>query len=177
MNLELPDGESIPNKLFSVNLTEAQKKLFWDKVDVREEDDCWNWLHAKSSKGYGQIKIHYVQYVATRVCYFMHHEAFDDRLLICHHCDNPSCVNPKHLWLGDAKQNAEDRDSKGRYVIGDLPVGEDHFSAKLTDEKVLQIRCLYEIGGYSHRELGNMFGVAKETVSALLQGRTWKHLL
>lgn len=177
MDHESPDSSAVAEILFNVNITEAHRKRFWAKAEVRGPDDCWNWKASKSPKGYGNVKINYVQYRANRISYLIHYGPFLEALMVCHSCDNPACVNPKHLWLGDALKNAEDRDAKGRYVVGYLPVGEAHFCAKLTDAKVLLAREYYKKGGFSHRELGDLFGVAKETMSKLLQGKTWRHLL
>ena len=85
---------------------------FWEKVDKSSE--CWNWLGVKS-KGYGQIKVNGKHRYAHRISWDLHYGVYLGNLDILHSCDNPSCVNPKHLSLGTHKENMADRDKKGRW--------------------------------------------------------------
>lgn len=79
-------------------------------------DPCWNWLGPASDKGYG------IAYDSTskrgvgahRVSWETHHGKIPHRAHVCHKCDNPSCVNPSHLFLGDAQINSSDKSAKGR---------------------------------------------------------------
>lgn len=91
---------------------------------------------------------------------------------ICHKCDNPSCINPAHLFAGTVRDNMADMDSKGRRGYS---YSEDHPSAKLTEEDVFTARKLRR-NGYSYYRLAKMYGVNRETMRQAVLGATWKHL-
>src|ERR1700744_6262284 len=98
----------------------------WKKIDKRGPDDCWNWTAAKQGGGYGAFRIEGKYYKAHRVVYSLVHEPIDLRApedkyshaLVLHHCDNPSCCNPKHLFLGDLFYNARDKVARNRSLRG-----------------------------------------------------------
>lgn len=90
---------------------------FWAKVDRRGDDECWPWLGGLGCRGYGKIAIPGPKgsIRAHRYSAMLHFGMFDSRLLVCHTCDNPACVNPSHLFLDDALGNNRDREDKGRH--------------------------------------------------------------
>lgn len=88
---------------------------FWNKVDRKSENECWEWLGTKDKKGYGKFNIQAKCKFAHRASYAIANDETPDYKLVCHSCDNPSCVNPNHLWLGTHKQNCADKMKKGRY--------------------------------------------------------------
>ena len=84
---------------------------FWEKID--KNGKCWEWLGWKV-KGYGRIKVNNIKTLAHRVSWNLHYGDIPKGLYVLHKCDNPPCVNPKHLWLGTQLDNMRDRDKKGR---------------------------------------------------------------
>jgi hypothetical protein len=92
-------------------------------------------------------------------------------LFVLHACDNPPCVRvgPGHLFLGTALDNTRDMERKGR---ARHPRGEQQGSAKLTWEQVDEIRSLR--GKAMAKDVGPRFGVAKETISTIWNGRSWR---
>ncbi len=93
-------------------------------------------------------------------------------MLVCHRCDNPPCVDGEHLFLGTAKDNFHDCLAKGRYT----PKGTGNAAAKLTESEVLRIRELWASGHWTQQAIANDFGMTQSSVSALLLGKTWKHV-
>ena len=92
---------------------------FWAKTDRRGADECWPWLGTHNHKGYGHIVRRRVSgrryYKATHVSWSIRHcQPFPADKMACHSCDNPSCVNPDHIWPGTAAENAADMLKKGR---------------------------------------------------------------
>lgn len=90
-------------------------KRFFDKIE--KTDSCWNWVGAKTSGGYGNIGINNKTVRAHRLSYELHNGPFDPKLFVCHKCDNPGCVNPEHLFLGNNSDNMKDCFIKGRLKI------------------------------------------------------------
>lgn len=97
-----------------MDLKEKDINRFWSKVEKSEESDCWTWSGAKIYSGYGRIYVSGKVYSAHRVSFKIKNGYLDDTLFVCHRCDNPSCVNPNHLFLGTAKDNMKDQREKGR---------------------------------------------------------------
>ena len=93
---------------------EYSNKRFWSYVDVRGEDDCWNWLGSKTA-GYGRFGFMGKYKLAHRIVVFG--PLTKSHLLALHNCDNPSCVNPKHLRAGTYKDNMEDLSKRGKSLF------------------------------------------------------------
>ena len=87
---------------------------FWDKVDKKGEDDCWEWTASTRTNGYGQIHFDQKMMQAHRASWIIENGKIPEGLVVCHSCDNKTCVNPNHLWIGTQGDNMADRDRKGR---------------------------------------------------------------
>lgn len=87
---------------------------FWARVD--RSGECWEWTAGRTNRGYGVLTAprHGRRILAHRYSAALHFGMFDRRLVVCHHCDNPPCVRPEHLFLGTRLDNAMDMISKGR---------------------------------------------------------------
>jgi hypothetical protein len=141
-------------------LTTPQIERFWDKVGKGTEGECWLWLGGVSDRGYGRLRLGDKTYSATRVAYYLDTGEDPGRLHICHTCDNPQCVNPNHLWAGDAVDNQMDCNEKGRR------------KTKITKREAKEILLSKE----SYRAIGEKYKVSKGLVSHIKAGRVWKVL-
>lgn len=144
------------------------QERFWRFVTPGAPDDCWEWQGSRDHHSYGRINDG-TGFVlkAHRASYELHHGAFDQALDVCHRCDNPPCVNPAHLFLGTARDNALDMSAKGRH--GNLP-GEASPSARLTDADIRTIRERVATGE-PHLPVAQDYGVARGYISLLVTGR------
>lgn len=142
---------------------------FWAKV--RKSDGCWEWIGCKQSQGYGQIRIEGRALLAHRVSWEMEFGPIEDGLWILHKCDNPACVRPDHLFLGDVVDNNADMTEKGRRRS---PSGEESASAKLTNNQVARMRKLYFAGKYSTYALAEMYGVSHFTIWEIVRNRRYR---
>lgn len=146
-------------------------------VRVDPASGCWEWQRYRDPLGYGRISTGGRHCPAHRVSYQVFvgpiPELFDGRrVIVCHTCDNPPCVNPDHLWLGGDAENTGDRDRKGRQVA--LP-GESHGNAVLTEADVRQIRA-EAAAGATFTALGERFGVTRQNISLIVKRRAWTHV-
>lgn len=91
----------------------------------KSDSGCWNWVGGKTAAGYGLINIKTKLVFAHRLSYQLHNGTFNESLFVCHHCDNPSCVNPEHLFLGTCVDNAADMAKKGRAAWAKMPYPKD----------------------------------------------------
>lgn len=146
---------------------------FWDRVNVPSDDECWTWI-ASRCQGYGHLRFNGKVQKAHRVIYEHLHGPIDKGLVVMHSCDNRACVNPRHLSVGTVKDNNHDRDLKGRQVA---KKGQDHGMAVLTIERVRLIRALHKAQHRERLALAQQLGISVTTVSDVMAGKTWKHVL
>ena len=150
------------------------KERFWEKVDRRGKDECWEWTGAKNQKGDGMIRCGQRKLIkAHRLSWELCVKKIPFGFQVLHHCDNPSCMNPKHLFLGTNQDNVNDKMKKGRFPNF---VGENNPCSKLTEYDVILIRRLYEPRKYSQYRLAREFGVTRGTISKALSKATWGHI-
>ena len=147
---------------------------FWSKVDRRGPTECWPWKAMTDPRGYGRINAggRGKPLLAHRVSWALAFGPPPNDLHVCHHCDNPPCVNPRHLFLGDDRANMRDCSSKGRIKVPRLS-GEQHPRAKLTERLVTEIRSMRR--QCSAVAVAKQYGVCENTIRAVWRGITWTH--
>ena len=134
--------------------------------------DCWEWLSIKDKDGYGIVGIKEHSDIhkgkAHRLSYLLHNGEYDTELWVLHTCDNTSCVNPRHLFLGTTQDNTNDRHTKGRSAKG-----EEIKNSKLTEKDVINIRNRKK---EPRQILADEYRVSRNTISRIINRITWKHL-
>lgn len=151
---------------------------FVNKVRRGNTSFCWNWRGSLNDSGYGvmyayrgrqktMIRAHRLSWVMANA------SDVPDGKMILHGCDNRRCVNPHHLRVGTAKDNAWDAIDRGRFV-GYVRHGEDNLKAKLTWDTVRAIRARHAAGSVTYDELGREYGVHAQTVGRIVRGVIWK---
>ena len=144
---------------------------FWKAVDVKGKNKCWEWREVKYPNGYGNFYAKGKQLLAHRVSYELEKSKPGD-LYVLHACDNRSCVNPNHLFLGTQLDNVHDALQKGRW---NPPAGERCATSKLTSEKVIEIRKLIA-SGQRIKDIAEAFCVTASVISNIKARRYWKHV-
>jgi hypothetical protein len=149
------------------------RERFLEKV--QKTDSCWNWIGCKDAHGYGVIGAggHQARVLkAHRVAYEIFVGPIPEGLCVLHHCDNPVCLNPSHLFLGTQTDNIRDMRAKKR----DRQLrGEHSGRAKLTWEQVQEIRARYrwqshEFGSVA---LGQCYGVSAQDIMDIVHYHIW----
>lgn len=134
---------------------------------------CWLWIGGVNEHGYGIFWNGNRLEKAHRFALRAYREPdLDPEADVCHRCDNPACVNPEHLFVGDAQANVDDMWSKQRATVI-IRRGTAQTQAKLSDEKVERIRYLYATSGITQYELADMFGVVQSTIWSAIHGKRW----
>jgi hypothetical protein len=134
-------------------------------------DECWVWQRSVAGEGYGQIKLtkERRQTYAHRVAYELAYGELPQGKQVCHSCDNPPCVNPRHLFVGSSHDNHQDMKRKGRHLFG-----EKNGNSVLTEQKVREILALLPF--VPQWDLATRYGVAPITISRISRGLRWAHL-
>jgi hypothetical protein len=144
---------------------------FWQKVNKKSSDECWEWLGATHHQwGYGNLTIDGKYMAAHRYSWELHNREIPDGMLVCHHCDNPSCVNPNHLFLGTNADNMRDRDKKNRQA---RLIGTNNGRAILNEDDIKQIFKLRNTSNYTVKEIADMFNISKSAIEAIIYKRNW----
>lgn len=148
------------------------EERFWSSV--RKGSGCWSWTASRTRGGYGAFRENGRQVGAHRFSWKMANGPIPAGRWVLHKCDNPPCVNPEHLFLGDASVNAKDAFAKGRRHVPYYDKnGAGNPAAKVTADEVHAIRRLY-VDGLTQVELAGLFGLKSSTsVSNIIHGRTW----
>ena len=152
--------------------TDHGKRPVKDRVleCIDKSGDCWIWTGYKDPNGYGRLNIDLKPRLVHRLMMELEGHQLTPSQYVCHKCDNPSCVNPDHLFVGTAADNSADMAAKGRSCRG-----EKQGQSKLTENEVLDIRKRYE-GGEVQSKIAKEYGLHQVTVSEIVTRKIWKHV-
>lgn len=145
---------------------------FWMNVKKSDAESCWEWVAGADPDGYGAFKATHngVNYTrAHRYSFALHHMHPVKGMHVCHSCDNPRCVNPKHLFLGTPHENMLDKIAKGR---SNHPFGEAASRAVLSEE---QARAIL-IDERPFAQIAFDYSVSTGTISDIKRRHSWAHL-
>lgn len=152
---------------------QSDKERFLSKVD--KSSCCWLWKAHKTPTGYGRFMMKGIKNLtAHRASYMLFVGSIPTGMLVCHSCDNPSCVNPEHLWLGSCADNVRDRDQKGRFNNGNQK-GERNQASKISDADASNIKRLQR-EGLRVCDVVQETNISRGIVQSIFLGNTWKHI-
>jgi len=150
-----------------------ESEIFWSRV--HKGRTCWEWQAGRTSAGYGLIYFQGSRQLAHRVAWQLEYGPIPEGRCVCHHCDNPRCVRPDHLFVGTHKDNMNDMHHKGR--AGDhrwwRQPGRRHHKAKITQQQASEIRLLYATTDKTQRQLASQYGVSQAAIWHVLHGKSW----
>jgi hypothetical protein len=165
---------------------------------VDTSGECWLWTAARDKGGYGLLTVNGTMMKAHRIAWELANGPIPDGLWVLHHCDTPACCRVSHLYLGTHSQNVRDMVDRGRAASGDRNAsrahperlargerngmythpeqrrrGELNGEAKLTWEKVREIRARHAAGGISYVTLAQEYGVTPPAIGYIIRGKNW----
>ena len=162
-------------KTKSIVIDDGLLGRFWAKVDKLGDGGCWTWTASTDTCGYGSIGLSNQRLCvrAHRVSWVIENGEIPNGKYVLHRCDNPACVNPDHLFLGDQKDNMKDMIEKGR---GYDRLGSGNPNNILSEDDVVDICKLLSDDEYSAVEVAEMFFVSQHVVSQINTGKNWSWL-
>lgn len=142
---------------------------FMNKIEPIPWTGCWIWTAGINKAGYGIFAVNRKSQLAHRISYILYKGKIPLGKFVCHSCDNPTCVNPDHLWLGTAKDNAVDRMVKGRNA------DQRGYKSALAKWELKTVQAMREAKG-SLNELTKQYGISKSQISKIRSGKCWSGL-
>ena len=150
------------------------KKRFWVYINIQSDEICWEWNGPKDKYGYGSFDYltvkRRVKGKSHRLIWRQYFGKIPKNLCVCHTCDNPSCCNPHHLFLGTHKDNMDDKVRKGRHKFG-----ENCKQARLTTGDVVWLFYASKIG-HRPKYIAEKLSVSEKHVRNILSGHRWGHI-
>lgn len=149
------------------------KERFWKHVNIKSDNECWEWKGNINRSGYGQFTIRHKNYRSHRIAYDLTYDTIPDGKQVLHHCDNRKCCNPNHLFLGTNQDNMMDAKIKGKFLGRD---GKNNSNSKFMDFEIMEIRNLYMSGLYSYRNLSNIYKTSHSNICNIINKKSWKNI-
>ena len=185
-------------------MSKTTEEIMFSKITLarffskfQKSEGCWNWQGSKNDAGYGLLGHKYAHRMAWQIS---NNQLIPKKMVICHHCDNPSCVNPNHLFIGTQKDNMQDMIKKNRQIKKDNNgeknpmfgkshsieakikmskakkdkyVGSNHPRATITEETVKKIKQMRQ-DGLTRKHISEQLNVSFHVVGNIIYGKSWK---
>lgn len=150
--------------------TEEQKKALlkarFDKNVIRKKDGCWNFKILRTKKGYGRFTFRGKVFSAHRVSWVLYNGIIPDKQMVLHKCNNRQCVNPDHLYLGNHKDNMQDKANRFLRSV----------RRKLSDKQVYEVRDLLKLG-IPLRQIGRKYNITDTAIAMMRKKKTYKYVI
>lgn len=152
---------------------------FWKYVSFGSKEECWVWEGSKNAEGYGHFNLgDFPKQTTVRATAFIYEFIFGvipkDKV-VCHKCDNPTCVNPWHLFVGSMKDNTQDAIRKGRNI------GFGYINKKgknsVPHRHIRKMREYFDKGLATPRELAEVFNLSRRFVNEIVQRRAYVNVV
>lgn len=155
-----------------MKITESDKKRFWAKVDIKDDDDCWLWRTYCDKGGYGRFVINNQSREAHRIAWMIVYGDIPKDFCVCHKCDVPNCVNPKHLFVGTQRDNIQDCIAKDRRA---KLFGSEVATAILTEQEVTKIKYRL-LNKETCTAIARSYNVDRTTISKIKCNKNWQQI-
>lgn len=149
-----------------------QIKCFWSRVDMKDIDKCWVWTGGCNSRGYGRINLNYIIYLSHRISYFLTYGYFNPGNKVLHICNNPVCCNPKHLQLGNDKDNAIDTKNNKNYKPHSSKNKGIFKCSRETIEEMIKMKN----NGKSFRDISKIFNIYPSSICRIFKKLKVKYI-
>ncbi len=154
------------------NSKEEARRRLWEGCIPEPNSGCWIWAGTDFKQGYGTISWEGKNRKTSRLAYWAWNGDIPEKMFVCHSCDTPQCLNPKHLFLGTPAENAQDCARKKRFPDRR---GSKNVSSVMDDRLVKAIKEMSRLG-LSGAHISRVIGVSDTTVNRVISGRSWSHI-
>lgn len=159
--------------LRGIDFIKTLKNHFFKYIIIPENDnDCMKWNGYINPSGYGKLCHNWKSYRASRLSYQIFIGKIPENMEVCHKCDNTTCVNPNHLFIGTHTDNMRDMSKKGRQNI---LRGEQKKLSKLKEKDIVEIRIKLK-EGLTQKEIGKIYGVDATIIGDIKLNKIWRHV-
>lgn len=165
--------KNIPETNFPV----SDKNRFYNYVCLPDENGCMNWKASRRDFGYGAFSLYKGKSIkAHRFSWMIFNGDIPKGMHVLHHCDNPTCIAPNHLYLGTDKENARDRIKRNRHSPPPIRCGEKNNKSVLTANQIIEIIKLINDGDLNNSQIANLYHVTSRNIDFIQDEKTWKNL-